>query len=244
MLIATNTEERVRVDAEKSRKDQGPFFCPACDGEVILKRGTEKIPHFAHKPDSNCSYGYGESEDHLLAKRLIYNELYFNSPVFKTLELECSLGEFIPDVYIEYSDGLKIAFELQRSNRTPEYMEEKTYFYSRSNIHTLWLVVTNWYHFSHGEEVNLSEWEKWLHSIYYGRVYYIDPSRGPDILAVHYDPVISASGGYLKNRKRPRFSLPMRLRRGDFTRHNKGRASQYNPFDNMLIIKDRFPRWW
>lgn len=30
-------------------KENGPFFCPACDQELILKVGAKKIPHFAHK---------------------------------------------------------------------------------------------------------------------------------------------------------------------------------------------------
>ena len=36
-------------DAIKDIKKHEPFFCPSCNGELILKMGVKKIPHFAHK---------------------------------------------------------------------------------------------------------------------------------------------------------------------------------------------------
>ena len=41
------------------------YFCPACEQKLTLKRGKIKMPHFAHKPESNCS---GETIKHQVAK--------------------------------------------------------------------------------------------------------------------------------------------------------------------------------
>ena len=41
------------------------YFCPACEQQLIFKRGKIKTPHFAHKSGSKCS---GETIMHQLAK--------------------------------------------------------------------------------------------------------------------------------------------------------------------------------
>ena len=56
------------MSPEVAEKGQD-FSCPLCDSEVVLKRGEVRRPHFAHKPDTECS---GEGVRHKVAKQMIY----------------------------------------------------------------------------------------------------------------------------------------------------------------------------
>ena len=60
--------------------EKGPdYFCPSCGEKMILRKGKQRRPHFAHKVNTkHCSY---ESYLHIIAKKQICK--YFNeSPVF------------------------------------------------------------------------------------------------------------------------------------------------------------------
>ena len=47
MLSAIKESDETVMAWEVTRED-GPFFCPECDEEVILKKGSIVLPHFAH----------------------------------------------------------------------------------------------------------------------------------------------------------------------------------------------------
>lgn len=50
------------------RKNES-FFCPACQNEVILKLGTRRMPHFAHKKEGACPFEHeAESPYHVSGK--------------------------------------------------------------------------------------------------------------------------------------------------------------------------------
>jgi len=60
------------VMARMVSKKDGPFSCICCDGEMVLKRGTLKRSHFAHKT-SECIHKNGgiESIEHEYAKQIM-----------------------------------------------------------------------------------------------------------------------------------------------------------------------------
>ena len=156
-------------------KEDGPFFCPSCRGKVILKKGRIKIPHFAHKPPVTCIYGKGESEIHYKAKLEIRDELERRFKKGKyNIEVEKFLGKVRPDVYFEKSDkSQKFAIEIQKSNLTIETIEKRTKEYNNLGIYVLWLPLYS------EREIQLREeqfrpksWEKWLHTLNYGAIYY------------------------------------------------------------------------
>ena len=64
--FAFDDEKRLRAPqtAEKGK----PYFCPACEDTVILKKGKIKIAHFAHKASEAC---HQETILHKIAKQLI-----------------------------------------------------------------------------------------------------------------------------------------------------------------------------
>ncbi len=82
-MLSANDQQGDLVIAWEVTKTQGPFFCPECQEQVIVKKGSYKIHHFAHQPSSDCTYGTGESEEHRQAKYHIYEALRHHPDVTK-----------------------------------------------------------------------------------------------------------------------------------------------------------------
>lgn len=57
MLCAIRQRDNQKVAAWDQQKIDGPFSCPVCVEETILKKGAMKVHHFAHKPPITCEYG-------------------------------------------------------------------------------------------------------------------------------------------------------------------------------------------
>lgn len=72
-------------------------LCPCCSEHVIPKNGKEKVPHFAHYPDSNCKWGAGMSQWH---QRQQYN----HGNVGWTIERQIPGTSYRADAFIE-ADG-------------------------------------------------------------------------------------------------------------------------------------------
>lgn len=51
------------------------FRCPDCDGDLILRKGEIRVPHFAHRADTACT---GEGVIHKIAKLILYS-IYYTS---------------------------------------------------------------------------------------------------------------------------------------------------------------------
>jgi competence CoiA-like predicted nuclease len=47
MLVA-HRFDKSRCIAFETEKNEGPFHCPFCEAEVILKKGNLREDHFAH----------------------------------------------------------------------------------------------------------------------------------------------------------------------------------------------------
>lgn len=124
MLSAVNEPGETVMAWEATRED-GPFFCPECDEEVILKKGSIVLPHFAHYPEASCSYGTGESEQHRRAKYEIYEALR-SHPSVSHLEVERYLKEVRPDVSFLWQRKLRVAVEMQISAISPDEIAHRT----------------------------------------------------------------------------------------------------------------------
>src|SRR5699024_12453096 len=88
------------------------FFCPVCDGSVIIKAGEKTIPHFAHARKANCmTQGGGEGSYHNKGKLLLYQWL-------KSQHLHVTLEKNLPDIQQQtdvllYVLHLKFVIDLQ-----------------------------------------------------------------------------------------------------------------------------------
>lgn len=63
------------VAARRAAKGDS-YYCPGCQGRVILKRGDVREAHFAHSSDVNCA---SETALHKIAKRLISDSINLNA---------------------------------------------------------------------------------------------------------------------------------------------------------------------
>ncbi len=181
------SEAGVRCVAWITEKAEGPFSCPGCSGEVILKKGKIKEHHYAHKPPFDCLYGAKESEIHYRCKREIFQALS-SHPNCSECEIEKPLDGARPDVYAVISSN-KVAIEAQKTSISINDIERRSSYYKWLGINVLWLIPHNspkliwrdgqeeWVH-------RLKSWEKYLHAIYYGRVYYWN--GGLSVLPCHF----------------------------------------------------------
>lgn len=115
MFVAI-TESGRRVISVETDKDEGPFFCPGCQTELILKKGMVRTDHFAHLHSVVCEYhaqlmGKVESPEHYFRKFEIYRSLRSN-PKCKNVQIEYVIGDSRADVYAEV-DGNPVAADAQ-----------------------------------------------------------------------------------------------------------------------------------
>lgn len=168
MLSAWN-QSREEVLAEEVELSDGPFYCPACREQLILKQGRKVVAHFAHWPDADCEYtNEGESEEHRLAKREIRQAL-LQVPGVTDIRLERYLREVRPDVSFVVN-GQLVAIEIQLSQLSLKKIEGRTKSYARKNIAVLWMPLFSMELLE--ARYAPRDWERYLHRMYYGKVYY------------------------------------------------------------------------
>lgn len=175
MLVA-NSESKKRLYAWLTEKSQGPFFCPACEVEVILKKGRVREHHFAHKPHVKCAYGIGETQKHYKVKREIFEALSTH-PKCSKCELERPLAWVRPDISL-YIDKNPIAIEVQKTTIDIDEIIKRSKRYSLLGIYLLWILPDgkpqNIKYLNNEDKFicRLKEWQKFLHAMYFGRLYF------------------------------------------------------------------------
>ncbi len=185
MLSAIKESDETVMAWEVERED-GPFFCPECEEEVILKQGSIVLPHFAHFPEASCSYGTGESDQHRRAKYEIYETLKTH-PSVSHLKVERYLKEVRPDVSFLWQGKWRVAIELQLSAISPDEIAHRTHCYAAKNIWVLWMIPSH-NNLSSLIPYNTHVWERYLHALYFGCVYYW--LGGSQLLPVHLKPYV------------------------------------------------------
>jgi competence protein CoiA len=183
MLTSLRESTGVRIDAKNSERSDAPFLCPACRKIVVLKKGRIVSAHFAHKPPVTCAYGTGESELHRQCKREIYEGLKV-LPNVTNCELEVHLGTVIPDIFCVIN-GVEVAIEVQKSDLTVSRIIERTEEYAKKKIAVLWIAIDM--QRLHKEKFSPRPFEKWLHALYFGKIFYWRPGLGASVLEVQYD---------------------------------------------------------
>ena len=181
MLTAIPEGSVEQIIALATIKSDGPFACPECTAEVILRKGRIKIHHFAHKPPVNCIYGVGETELHRTAKQQIYEAL-LASPQCRNVAIEGSINGMVrPDVRARIN-GEPVAIEVQGSNLGLAEIERRTRHYYELGVFVLWVQPGD--PSDDRERAAPAAWEKWVHSLYFGRLHYWD--GGEQLLPVHF----------------------------------------------------------
>ncbi|MBP2241180.1 competence CoiA-like predicted nuclease [Cytobacillus eiseniae] len=147
MLVSKTTHGEIlslakmydREFLEKLRRKES-FYCPECGEQVILKIGTKKITHFAHKKGSVCTESYErESEYHLKGKIRLYEWLKLQgvSPILEPYFKEIAQR---PDISFQYRNR-QYAIEYQCSVIPEELFIKRSNNYIQAGIVPIWLMA-------------------------------------------------------------------------------------------------------
>ena len=223
MLVARDIKEH-RREAWRTEKGQGPFACPACQGEVILRKGKVRQHHFAHHKTATCAYGKGESQTHMLVKRSIYEALEHH-PACTDLALERHLGAVRPDVSGRIN-GQRVVIEVQRSGISPDLIAHRMREYRKLDAAVVWVLTC-----TRSDLARPSHWQRYLHAMYWGRLYIW--MEGAVICSIHLNPAwkwVESSSYY--------DSMGNEINHGGYHRRSKREA---NPLSSeQLHLADDF----
>lgn len=252
MIVAKRTSNGSRVIASEERKDSGPWACPSCAVQVSLKKGEIKIHHFAHYPPVSCEYGLGESEEHRHCKTEIYKFMR-SAPGTSKWELERDLGSVRPDVS-GYIGSTPVAIEVQASSLGLDRIFIRTSEYEKKGIFVLWVVPWQLERFG-GDRFSPTVWEKWLHTLYFGRVHYwlgggfVVPVHFNDymIYVEEFETDVEIVGGYKRRSKRWRkvAPAPSKILISEMigSVRNEWKGGRLH-VPKARIWMDSLPQWW
>ncbi len=178
-----NLAENWRREDLVQLRSKETFRCPVCQEEVIMKLGTKKIWHFAHKKDSSCRDEYEpESMYHLFGKKQLYRWLEKQNYVIE-LEKHLPILNQRPDLYLP-SQSPPVAFEFQCSSLSAELIYKRTSSYLQGAIHPIWILGEKRISHLNGATYRLDDLA--LNALQYPP----DDSRRPYLL--YYCPLTSA----------------------------------------------------
>ncbi|WP_240371509.1 competence protein CoiA [Anoxybacteroides rupiense] len=123
----------------KRLKEEETFVCPGCQKEVILKLGTKKLPHFAHKRETKCPFEHEtESSYHASGKRDLFTWLQKQAPDVQ-LEPYFLTIQQRPDLYVNIQ-GRPYVFEYQCSVISEAQFQKRNNGYKKTGMQPIWIL--------------------------------------------------------------------------------------------------------
>jgi competence CoiA-like predicted nuclease len=258
------------VLADQVTKEDGPFYCPECYSDAIVRKCIEKDDHFAHKANLSSLFSSGETQLHKDCKNEIVESLKKQYPngnweVERTIKANKSKNhnEVIPDISGRINN-IPIVIEVQRSFLSLEKIKKRSEEYRKRNIAILWIVPIKQDLPTDNFRPRL--FEKFLHDMYFGKVYYWLKGNGSKVIPIHYDtgeryiPVTTfydieiqeevSFGGYTKKYKTiktPNYLGKLLDIGKDFYLKNAPRfQSENKEYDipERIIYRDKNRKWW
>jgi len=267
--IAKNLKTHKKFSALTSTKEDGPFYCGECYSDAVIRKCTEKKDHFAHQAPLTPVIPKKESELHYSCKEEICSALekvFPNGKWATERTIPANKENEIPDLRPDISGWIgnaRVVIEIQSSALSVKKIVQRTTDYRRRRIAILWVIPL-----LHEMEQPLFRprlYERYFHSIYYGRVFYWWKGRGMLLKPVHfmsasrhipyavwYDDEIgeeASGGGYTKiykTIKQPCFGEDLNIGK-DFFRHEREEFKPENErklVPPSIIWKDRLKAWW
>ncbi|MFX1418465.1 MAG: competence protein CoiA family protein [Promethearchaeota archaeon] len=153
------------------------WLCTICKKPIFYNRDSDCFLHKGHR-----NYCFEpETIEHKTMKVFWYVMFpKFNSVNSKKLEYK--IGDQIADVYFELKTGEKIVIECQNSQISKRKLVERTKNYTHKDIYTLWIFnghgtcVSDRKNPQNADEIGVLGMEKRVHSLYGGRIYYMNVS--------------------------------------------------------------------
>jgi competence protein CoiA len=180
------------VFADYVKKENGPFYCPECLSEAIVRLCSEKKNHFAHKSRQSPIILSKDQKLHNQCRDEICVELKNVFPDGKweterTIPVNKNKGtkERIPDISGRIN-GKPIAIEIQFSAYTINRIYDKTVDYAKLGIAVLWIVPLR--EDLGNEPFRPRLFEKYLHSLYFGKLFYYTVGSKTKLNSVHFSP--------------------------------------------------------
>ncbi len=133
MIVAYDKQgNRLYAGVGKKYKE---CFCPVCGEELIHKPGKgERRPHFAHKGNTECTYG--KDKDHKSDWHIRMQE-YFPEEAREVRFDDKETGEkHIADIFVE---SCNTVLEIQHSPIDPEEFLSRTLFHLKNGRRIAWL---------------------------------------------------------------------------------------------------------
>lgn len=168
------------------------WLCTICKRPLFYNEG---LGRFQHK--GNRDYCFEpETIEHKTMKAFWYVQFpKFNQISVKKLEFV--IRDQIADVYFELKNRQKVVIECQNSQISKKKLIERTKNYTSKNIYVLWIFnghgtcVSDEKNPRNEEEIGVLGMEKRVHSLYGGRVYYMNIAEKKIIeppYALHFAP--------------------------------------------------------
>lgn len=187
MLIARNANgELVQAYQASKQKDKKgeEYYCPACKGKLVLKKGNIMIAHFAHQQHADCAvFSEGETLPHLKGKQLLLEK--FKGEGFEVI-LECWLPELQqrPDLLLVLEDGMKVAVEYQCSPIAPAALLARTQGYQNFGYEVWWICGVNYQ--PGGLKMKQSVYQFLKHSIALGNWIAVLDTKSEELSVYHH----------------------------------------------------------
>ena len=129
MFIAVDiNNNRVHIEESMIRHD---YYCPYCELPLIVRKGTVRRHHFAHKPNALCRDTW-QSEYDVSDWHADWQNLYPK----QNQEILCQLGEIRhrADVMID-----RTVIEFQHSSLSARKFAERNHFYNELGYKVIWV---------------------------------------------------------------------------------------------------------
>ena len=136
VLIAKNPEGKLVSALETELNREETYYCPGCQGRVLLRQGQVMCPHFAHISLQDCQFfSENESAQHLSLKAALYKSLVNHGEKVRIEKVLSEIGQ-IADLFV--SDSL--ALEVQCSRLSQQRLRERTRAYQQAGYEVRWLL--------------------------------------------------------------------------------------------------------
>lgn len=186
-MLTAKTEGQNYVEAIGAARGID-YACRECSRPVIFKVGRVRVPHFAHHPGAECSYGALMSAEHLKAQQVLAEALRLREV---GVELEAPIlslaGDRRADVlaWPRERPTARIAIEVQASGITVDLIDARTRSYGAEGVAPLWLRLYDFGKWADPqilagrntiwiEKHRLRSWGRWAYDHLGGRLWFMD----------------------------------------------------------------------
>lgn len=189
MLLANSVLKNKKF-AWLSDKDEAPFLCPVCEQIVLLRQGKTRVHRFVHKEKGRCQHCINETQRNLSIKKQLYESICNNSSC-SNCKLEVELDIVSPDILFKINN-ISVAIEIIKKNISVDEIKRRFDNYTDLQIYVIFILedtepVTKIHKKSNQEVCNINDTLKFLHTLYFGKVYYF--LHDLTVVAYHFDSV-------------------------------------------------------